>query len=379
MSLALPAVNSANRFAHIDALRAYAVLVVVLAHGGLGRIVPGGSGVTIFFSISGFIITYLLLRERDKTGGFDTVGFYLRRAFKILPPLLIAVALPSLIWALSNPIDWGAFLAQIFFVYNWWKVAGVPDVLPGTGVVWSLSIEEQFYIVFALIWLVTVRSRYWRQITVSLAVAGILWATVARVLLVGDDARIYYGSDTRLDGIAYGMLIAVAYHAWQSRGARPGALSRTIGSWPVPYLAVAVYLATLLFRDEWFRDTFRFTLQSLAACALILYGLMAQSGFTQRALFAVSRWKPVELIGLASYSIYLVHLTAIIALEPLLADLPTAARMPLSMVVGVAAGILMYYVVEKPTHRLRQVVDARRRARAVANADATPAPSWQQG
>ncbi|MGW9345945.1 acyltransferase family protein, partial [Streptomyces albidoflavus] len=105
--------NSANRFAHIDAMRAFAVMVVVIAHAGLGHIVPGGSGVTIFFSISGFIITYLLLRERQKTDGFSVSSFYRRRFFKIFPPFAVAVIVPSLIWSIQHPIDWTAFLAQI--------------------------------------------------------------------------------------------------------------------------------------------------------------------------------------------------------------------------------------------------------------------------
>lgn len=359
MTSAPPAVNSAKRFAHIDALRAYAVLVVVVAHGGAGQVVPGGSGVTIFFSISGFIITYLLLKERDKTGAFRIGGFYLRRAFKIMPPLLLAVVIPSLLWAIQHPIDWGAFLAQIFFVFNWWKINGIPDVLPGTGVVWSLSIEEQFYIVFAIVWLLAVRSRQWERIIGVLAAAAVVWSTAARIAFAGDSSRIYYGSDTRLDGIAYGVLIALLYHAWQRRGEPSSRLFRAIGSPVAPYIAVVAYLATLAIRDEWFRDTFRFSIQSIAACALILYGLTARTGLTQRAFSAISVWKPVELIGLASYSIYLVHLTVILLMQPLVASLPAVLSAPALMLFGVAVGIAMYVWVEKPAHRLRLLVEKR--------------------
>lgn len=368
MSSIPPAVNSAKRFAHIDALRAYAVLVVVVAHGGLGQIVPGGSGVTIFFSISGFIITYLLLRERDKTGSFGIGRFYLRRAFKIMPPFLLAVVIPSLLWAIWNTIDWAAFLAQIFFIFNWWKVNNIPDVLPGTGVVWSLSIEEQFYIVFAIVWLLAVRSRHWKRITVAAALAAVVWSTVARLVFVGDPSRIYYGSDTRLDGIAYGVLIAVLYHAWQLRGQPSTFWARVLGSPAAPYVALIAYLATLLIRDEWFRETLRFTVQSLAACALILYGLMARPSRTQRAVAAVSLWKPIELIGLASYSIYLVHLTLIFALSPFLSFLPGGLSAALLMGIGVAAGIALYLWVEKPVHVARVALESRLTLRTVQRA-----------
>ncbi len=89
--------NTAGRFAHIDAMRAFAVLLVVVAHAGAGLIVPGGSGVTIFFAISGLIITLLVLREQYKTGGFAIGGFFFRRAAKILPPLIVVVLVPSLV------------------------------------------------------------------------------------------------------------------------------------------------------------------------------------------------------------------------------------------------------------------------------------------
>ncbi|WP_181365120.1 acyltransferase family protein [Arthrobacter sp. HMWF013] len=88
-------------------MRAFAVMLVVVAHAGLGLIIPGGSGVTIFFTISGFIITYLMLRERDKTGGFSLGGFYFRRAVKIAPPLILAVVIPTLIYAIFEDINWG--------------------------------------------------------------------------------------------------------------------------------------------------------------------------------------------------------------------------------------------------------------------------------
>ena len=151
--------NSDNRYAHIDAMRALAVMIVVVAHAGLGRTVPGGSGVTIFFTISGFIISYLLLRENDATGGFGIRAFYVRRLLKIGPPLLIAVLIPTLILALFKTINWSPFVGIVFFYFNWFKVAGGDAPLPGSGVVWSLSIEEQFYLGFALIWLLIVIGR----------------------------------------------------------------------------------------------------------------------------------------------------------------------------------------------------------------------------
>ncbi len=345
--------NSASRFAHIDALRAFAVLLVVVAHAGLGHLIPGGSGVTIFFAISGFIITFLLLRERDKTGGFSARGFYRRRAVKIVPPLVLIIVLPSMVYAVFAPVNPLVVLAQVFFVFNWVQLAGFDGALPGSGVVWSLSIEEQFYLVFAVIWMFAVRSRYWRGIVTACAAAGIVYPLAARMLLASDpglSTRIYYGSDTRLDGVAWGVLAAIGYHFWQERGSIRNGWTRLLASdWSL-IGAVVLYLVSLLMRDTQFQDTFRFTFQSVATCLVILYGLLPGQSALRRLFYSVSATRIVSLIGLASYSIYLVHHVLNNAVRDVVA-LPQLVEIPVLVTLGLAAGILVYRTVEVPIHR----------------------------
>jgi len=359
-----PALNVAGRFAHIDAMRAFAVLIVVLAHAGLGHIVPGGSGVTIFFTVSGFIITYLLLRERDKTGGFSVGGFYFRRAAKIFPPFAVIIIVPTLVWAMFNPLSWGAFASQVFFTFNWVTLrTGDQGILPGSGVVWSLAIEEQFYIAFALIWLAFVRASWWRLATAVLAASAILIATALRLVLAaspGSEDRIYFGTDTRMDGIAIGVLAALLFHLWDQRGTRDAAYSQVIGSDLAFAGAIIIYVASLVIRDDWFRDTFRFTFQSIAAAVIILYGMFPRRGPLKHALFAVSAWKPVAIIGLASYSIYLVHLIVDQFIRGFLAGWPLLARTSVLVIVGLAAGIAVYYLIEIPVLRWRNHQKTRR-------------------
>ena len=115
--------NVANRFDHIDGLRAFAVLLVVFMHSGFSFF-PGGGGVTVFLGISGFIITYVLLREREVSGQFDLRSFYVRRAFKLIPPFIVAIVIPTLVYWIFNPINIWVFLSQIFFSYNWVRVYG---------------------------------------------------------------------------------------------------------------------------------------------------------------------------------------------------------------------------------------------------------------
>ncbi|WP_213576699.1 acyltransferase [Rhodococcus sp. USK13] len=360
-----PPVNGANRFAHIDALRAFAVLVVVFAHAGLGHIVPGGSGVTVFFSISGFIITFLVLRERDKSGSFSIGSFYSRRVAKILPPLLVAIVIPTLIYQAWKPIIWADFAGEIFFYYNWIKAEGGGAVLPGSGVVWSLSIEEQFYIVFALVWMLLVKARYWKQVLICITVFAIFSSTLLRFLIASSDgsesSRIYYGSDTRLDGIAWGILVAIVYHSWLRRGGAASRVARFFGHPSSLLLAIFLYILSLAIRDDFFRDTLRFSLQSVSACLIIVYGLMPGGGFVRSFFYRIAQSSVVSKIGLASYSIYLVHLVLMSQLYEVTKSWPMPISLFFLVFIGVGAGYLLYTYIEVPVMRLKA-----RRNRSVA-------------
>ncbi len=354
-----------NRYAHIDALRAFAVLLVVFAHAGL-TFVPGGSGVTIFFVISGFIITFLLLREREKTGGFDIFGFYLRRLIKIVPPLALVVIVPTLIYmALGGSIDVLDFLGQIFFFINWRYLDSQISVLPGTHVTWSLSIEEQFYLVFALIWLFAVKSRHYLKIVVGIAVVAIVYSMLARFFLFLDGAstdRIYFGTDTRVEAIAVGTLVAVWFFTHRSSESVLGKplagrryahqlQERTVpmlGRDWVMILAVAMYLFSLVYRDELFRETLRYTLQAVAAALMVLWGQVASRQGLGNLVMSILQWRFLQVLGLSSYSIYLVHDVLYKLLEPHLHFLPKPLLVLVLVAIGLAAGILLWKVVEVP-------------------------------
>jgi peptidoglycan/LPS O-acetylase OafA/YrhL len=370
-----PPVNGANRFAHVDALRAFAVALVVVAHAGLGNVIPGGSGVTIFFAISGFIITHTVLREVGRTRQFSSSQFYLRRAIKIVPPFMVIVIVPTILYGLRYYVHTGDVLTQAFFVFNW--IAYKPhSVLPGTDVVWSLAIEEQFYIVFALLWLVALRLRNWRAVVIWSAVLAVVVATVERLILAADPAnsnRIYYGTDTRLDSIAWGVLVAFAYDAWTRSATRPRIMAR-LSRDSTLVIAVAVYVGTLVLRDGLFRDTFRYSFQALAACALVLYGLVPGDGRLRVWFYKVSSNRVVSLVGLASYSIYLVHNVAGLWLGSVLGDLPRSIRIPIVCAVGIGLGILIYQLVEIPAQRIGRRL-RRRELTPAAAVDGTGRPA----
>jgi peptidoglycan/LPS O-acetylase OafA/YrhL len=349
-----------NRFGHIDVMRAFAVMLVVVSHAGV-TIIPGNSGVTIFFAISGFVITYHLLKERDRTGTFAVGGFYLRRVIKLAPAFIVAIAIPSLLWSLWHELNWPAFISQVLFTFNWVNLAGLAQgVLPGSPVMWSLAIEEQFYIAFALVWLLAVRQRRWKEIVVGSAILAILYSTVARVVIGGQSDRIYFGTDTRLDGIAWGILTAMIFHRWLALGSPRNRFTTVIGSdWAI-FAAVLLYLASVGLRDEIFRDTARYTMQSMAACVVILYGFMSGPGLISKCFARIANVRALNFLGLASYAIYLAHAVLMHFIEPYL-ETPLWIDVPILVILGTLSGIAVYVFVEVPVAaRLRASLDVRR-------------------
>ncbi|WP_197375543.1 acyltransferase family protein [Mycolicibacterium baixiangningiae] len=362
---------ASGRFAHIDAMRAFAVLLVVVAHAGLGHIVPGGAGVTIFFAISGFIITSLVLKESQRTGRFEIGGFYVRRAVKLIPPLVMVLLIPTIIYDLvGESIDWGAVTAQMFFYYNWLKLDHL-DVFPGSAVVWSLSIEEQFYIAFAILWLVVVRTSKAIPWLTAVAVLTICASTTLRFLFAQAGSvtvadRIYYGSDTRADSIAWGILAAVALHKWQRDTQGKKVFQRLVGAHWTLIIAVGLFLTSLIIRDDWYRQTIRYSLQSVTTCMVVLYGFVSADTLLFRAFSAACRIHVIQVIGLASYSIYLVHFSIAQYVLPKMDWLPRPALVVVATTLALVAGIALYHLVEIPS---RAVYDRFRRRQEHENTE----------
>lgn len=349
-----------SRYRQVDGLRTLAILPVVLLHAGIDWS-PGDAGVTIFFVISGFVITNLVMRERDRRGGFRVGAFYARRAIKLVPPLVVFVLVPTLVYAVFADIVWARVLGQVLFVYNWVEAAvGTSGVLPTSTVVWSLAIEEQFYLVFAVLWIVLLRSSRWQNWLIVLCVATVVWSTASRIVLTEAGAghgRLYHGTDARIDAIALGMLVAVAIRAHR-RGRLEwlGAFGR---GW-VAISAVAVFVLSLAIPSAWFRSTFLYSAHGIAVAALILAVLLARpEDRLARGIDTILGSRLMVAIGLASYSIYLSHLIVLAGLNRLLPDRPPIAFEAIAVVSSVLVGWLGYRLIEVPAQRLRRLVAER--------------------
>ena len=204
----------------LDGSRAVSILFVLFAHYVSKRYFPGGVGVQIFFVISGLLITRLMLAERKETGAFDIPDFLLRRAFRLLPILFVCCALVSAAMLIFTPtkFDWKELLATLLYVENyfttWRQALGIPRTMPFTPF-WSLSVEEQFYIGFAFVawWMGNSPKRILWLATIATIVPlfiRLYYAITWPALLGHNSIFIYAHTETRINSIATGMMVAAA-------------------------------------------------------------------------------------------------------------------------------------------------------------------------
>ena len=211
----------------LDGLRALAVMLVLAAHLGIPFMHGGVIGVDLFFVLSGFLITGLLLEEQERNGQIHYPAFYARRALRLFPALVLLLPLVGIAAHLSPEIDkatgdltTGGIPWVLLYLANWPRATGTQLGL--FGHTWSLAIEEQFYLLWpaALFLLVRKRTDYPRALVVSLSVAALVAVHRAVEWLQGAGIdRVANGTDMRADALLIGCATALALHA----GFRPRA------------------------------------------------------------------------------------------------------------------------------------------------------------
>jgi len=369
---ALSAHKPSEAIASLDGIRAVAVSLVFLSHGGLGRFVPGGLGVTIFFVLSGFLITTLMRREHARSGTLELGAFYLRRWLRLMPPLFVVVAGVALAAALGlvqgefSPLG---LLAVLFYFGNYFVIATDFAGLPaGLGVVWSLAVEEHYYVVFPLLALALLGMRPARAAAVlgALCVAILGWR-VALFLPGTPEPYIGMATDTRADAILVGCLLAFL----RNPALEPIAPERPRRDLALALACLGVLLMTLVIRNEAFRQTLRYTLQGVAIAPLIWLAVV----YARRPAGSWLNLAPVAYLGTISYTVYLVHhvmLDAVAWHWPALGAAPTLLAGAV-LTLAVAEPVRRY--VEQPCARLRRRLHERAaHARDTGVAHATPLP-----
>jgi len=336
----------------LDGIRALSFMDVFLAHGGVPY-VPGGFGVTVFFFLSGYLITTLLRKEVESTGRVSFKLFYLRRVLRILPPFYLVLCLAllcALVGLLPGPLSVPGFVAQALHYSNSWVVwHGWDGLIGGTGPYWSLAVEEHFYLLFPALYVLLIRLRLSgrSQQAVLFALCGVVVAW--RCWIVFHDGNIsdrtYVASDTRFDSMLFGCALAV----WKNpamdfeKGGKPSRLALLAAAG-----GACLLLVTFLVRAPAFRESIRYTMQGIGLYPLFFVAVRFPDLLVCR--FLNLRW--VRFFGTLSYSLYLIHQVVI---HVLLANLPSphVVWASLSFVISLLLALAIWRFVEKPCARLR--------------------------
>lgn len=340
----------------LDGLRALGVLAVLVYHAEAGWLPGGFLGVELFFVVSGFLITTNLLAEMRDSGRLDVRRFWMRRARRLLPAAFALIAATLVATLLFLPGEVAALrgdaLAGFGYVSNWFLIVDDQSYFESLGRpsllrhLWSLAVEEQFYIAWPLVMLLLGRMRRWGALSlIVIAAAGSTGLMAYLYDPVGDPSRIYYGTDTRVAGLLIGAALAFL---WESGWVRaqlvraPGVAVDVAGVGALTAVAYAFWRI-----GEFDASLYRggFAAFGLLSAVLIMVAVHPRSG--------LSRWvlarQPMRWIGLRSYSIYLWHWPVFMLTRPQLdVQIDGLELLAVRLAIVVALAEISYQLVETP-------------------------------
>ncbi|MDZ8188845.1 MAG: acyltransferase [Nostoc sp. ChiSLP02] len=338
----------------LDGIRAFAFLLVFLSHARLGKLVPGGLGVTVFFFLSGYLITTLLRREYDRYETLDFKLFYLRRILRIWPSFYLVLFVGTALTAfgfLRGEIYLPAFLSQVLHYANYYRIfSDGHGVTLGSWVYWSLAVEEHFYLLFPLLYLALRKLRVSpakQLLTIlGLCLVVLVWRCILIYGFGVSEDRSFYATDTRVDGILFGCALAVynnpmldvqhyANKVWQYFFFPAG---------------IILILFSLLYRSPEFQESFGYTIQGIGLYPIFFTAIR----FPKWGLFPIVNFNWVRFIGLLSYSLYLVHYTVIFGVRIYLPQFPKVAQGGIALLISLGLAYLIYQFIESPIGNLRK-------------------------
>ena len=350
--------------AGLDGLRGIGLLAILFYHSGVNWIPGGFLSVSTFFTLSGFLITSLLLYEWERSGRIDMARFWSHRFRRLMPGAFLALAVVALLGATIGDASQvarlrGDALAALFYVSNWRFIylgTEYADMFASPSLVqhfWSLSIEEQFYLTFPLLAIVLMRVGGRRAFGVVLAILAL--ASTAWMAALYDPglptSRLYFGTDTRVAEILVGALLALWHAGRPALGERGERVALAIGVFGLAgnlYYWFAVSMET-----PWLWQG-GFLLYAITTAAIILGSV--QPGGPTRAFLS---WGPFPWLGKISYGVYIYHFSFYVTLTEQTTGLAPWPLFMLRVAATFAVAVPSYYWLELPIRRRRRLIGPR--------------------
>lgn len=330
----------------LDGFRLIAVVVVVMGH--LGAWIPPVQGVVFFFVLSGFLITWLLLREKRQSGDISLKKFYVRRALRLFPAFYtFFFAYLLLDWRLRGITDWAAYASAFFYYLNYYSAIVEPSHLPMPHT-WSLATEEQFYLIWPSVFKrIAGSTKLLLRVLIGVVVFGCLYRPLLHFCGVSS-TYIFNAFEARASQLATGCLLAVVVE----RGLTPGWLRRLFSGRWAPFAVVALLYVSIRADYKWPQSY-----AELAGSTVdpLLYALLLGQAIVQsKGLFRPLSWAPIRFIGgKLSYSMYLWHWLVDFYTWTHLGRYPHVAQFAIALIGSTGLAFTSYILVERPFLKLK--------------------------
>jgi peptidoglycan/LPS O-acetylase OafA/YrhL len=352
----------------LTGFRAFALATVLVYHSNFKTWPGSWIAIQMFFVLSGFLITAMLASEGDRNGRVSLKGFYSRRAVRLLPPLGLTIVLLVIYASFVHVADasqrlWGDSAAALFYYADYRQALGHAPFFGYLAQTWSLSVEEQFYIIWSVL-MVTAVALHRRKLAYGFAVAGLVLSNADRLWQVYSSphfthavfSRLYYAFDTRSDALFIGCLLGLlATDGFLSQWSRRSAQILSVAA-----VVSVAFLVWILFNAPLFQQrlvVWWIPATTLASAIIIVYFVICPRGtgsrFVGLGLFV--------FLGDLTYTLYLVHWPVYLALQPG-ADGTHWSYWPTELVrlaIIFAIAIASWFLIEKPLSRWRQRSAAR--------------------
>ena len=359
--------NKSKYLPSIDSLRALAVLAVIIYHVDVNYLPGGFLGVDLFFVLSGYLISSLIIKEYKKTGSVNLYNFYIRRARRLLPAVYFMITVGLVVMVLFNEVLLRkSHLDAIFgYIYssNWWYIFHKLDYFDSFGAqspfkhLWSLAIEEQFYMIFPLLFLLVNRKKKSKDGTYKLnknflyVVLGlIIVSLIAHIILfdINNISRIYFGTDTRAFSLLVGVVGAILYPI--ERLHAKVTLQQNMIYSVVSLVSIATLITVMIYTSEYNTWLYRGGFLLVAVLGLIV---IISSGKQHTLMSRLLSFKPVVFIGKISYSLYLWHFLVLVLTTPV-SEIgnPNIYFVILRVILTFVVAIVSYVFVETPIRKL---------------------------